>query len=75
MLPLPQWTIVPADTETQMTNHVVPIDDIREHEMHEGCWCDPVEEDDVDPSVLGTVILHNAADDREKYESGRRKPN
>ena len=48
--------------------HVVPVDDLREHELTIDCWCNP-EEDDEEP----TVIIHNAMDERETYENGRRK--
>lgn len=37
--------------------HVVPREDLRAHEMSEGCWCHPFEEDG--------VIVHNAMDERE----------
>lgn len=46
---------------------VVPIDDLREHEMSERCWCKPVLDE------LG-VLVHNSADRREFYERGELKP-
>ncbi len=51
-----------------MSWHVYPVNDLREHET-EGvpCWCNPTydEEDD--------LYIHNALDQREKYESGELK--
>lgn len=48
------------------TLHVIPVDDLREHEAASTCWCHPTPLED-QPSVY----LHNAMDDREKYESGK----
>jgi len=44
--------------------HVTPRRDLRVHDA-ENCWCQP--EDD------GYLIVHNSADGREDYESGKRK--
>ena len=49
--------------------HVMPTGDLREHEPTPDCWCEP-EEDDKEPGVW----LHNSADERERFEDGRRKP-
>ena len=49
--------------------HVVPRGDVREHETSPDCWCMP-DEDDEEPGLW----LHNAADDREAFEQGTRKP-
>lgn len=48
--------------------HVVPVEDLREHEPHDECWCSPRVEED------GGVIIHAAMDMREKFERGERKP-
>lgn len=48
--------------------HVIPLNDLREHEESAGCWCEPVVNDD-------GVLVHNAADKRELYERGERKVN
>jgi hypothetical protein len=45
--------------------HVVPLNDLREHEVSVGCWCHPTPLED-DPSVY----VHHSLDGREKYESG-----
>ena len=47
--------------------HVVPIDDLREHDLDMSCWCHPVDDEG--------VIVHNSMDGREDYETGRRKVN
>lgn len=50
--------------------HVVPENDLREHEISERCWCRP-QRDDEAPNV----IVHNSMDGREFYETGERKAN
>lgn len=45
--------------------HVVPHDDLREHDLTEACWCHPDEDD-------GT-ITHNSLDGREAYQLKLRK--
>lgn len=40
--------------------HVIPVNDLREHEAEEDCWCVPVT-DDLDPNLL----VHNALDGRD----------
>ncbi len=49
--------------------HIVPLDDLREHELDGACWCKPVE--DVEHPGLWT---HHALDGRENYEEGRLRP-
>lgn len=48
--------------------HVVPVNDLREHEAEVSCWCRPTEDE-------GTPDLwvHHALDGREKYETGELK--
>ncbi len=50
--------------------HVYPVNDLYKHDTLGGqeCWCEPEVEHD------GMLIVHNSADRREDYESGRRKP-
>ena len=45
--------------------HVYPLNDLREHVL-EGvnCWCHPRIDDE------DGLVVHNAADEREKYETG-----
>lgn len=49
--------------------HIVPVDDLREHELEPTCWCKPEWDSD------DCTYVHNALDEREDYESGKRKPN
>jgi hypothetical protein len=49
--------------------HVVPIGDLREHELSAECWCAPIEDADT-PNLWS----HNSADGREAFERGERKP-
>ena len=46
--------------------HVVPVNDLREHDTDFHCWCDP--------SYQDGVWVHNSMDGREQFESGERKP-
>ncbi len=47
--------------------HVVPLNDLREHYTTKTCWCNPsYDEED-------GIIVHNALDQREKYETGELK--
>lgn len=45
--------------------HIIPLNDFKEHIQSKNCWCNPksLEYDD-------QVIVHNAMDQREKYERG-----
>jgi hypothetical protein len=45
--------------------HVIPTNDLREHIESKRCWCRP--------TIDGGVVVHNAADGREKFETGERK--
>jgi hypothetical protein len=50
-----------------VTLHVYPLNDLRDHDLEsETCWCQPRTED-LENEV---VVIHNALDQREKYESG-----
>lgn len=50
--------------------HVVPVNDLKEHELSVDCWCNP-KRDEEEPEV----IVHYAMDGRENYETGERKFN
>lgn len=58
----------PTHTEPQGDNpHVYPLGDTRTHSVgNDPCWCNPQEQDG--------VIVHNSADGREDFETGKRKP-
>lgn len=45
---------------------VMPVGDLREHDEGMGCWCKPFIEDE--------IIIHNAMDRRELYETGELMP-
>lgn len=51
-----------------MTWHIIPVNDLREHDTEGGtCWCCPEYDEDDD------LYIHNSLDEREKYETGERK--
>ncbi len=58
-----QWE-VKEDLDAQV--HVVPLEDLREH-VPQDCWCCPTIDED-------NIVIHNALDEREKFERGERKP-
>lgn len=49
--------------------HVMPINDLRPHDSHPQCWCNPKPDDE-----CPDVILHNSMDGREAFEIGERLP-
>ena len=51
------------------TAHVIPLNDLREHDEDCNCWCHPTEDDEYDD-----LYIHNSMDGREKFESGERTP-
>jgi len=60
------WRVVTCNELKQ--RHVMPVEDLREHEVTLSCWCHPVQ--DWEDS---TVIAHNAMDQRELIETGERR--
>ena len=49
--------------------HVIPINDLRDHETcGMDCWCNP------DYDEEDNLLIHNSLDGREAYETGQRKP-
>lgn len=50
-----------------MTLHVIPVNDLREHEFAD-CWCRPVIDEE------SGYVVHNSMDRREEFETGERKP-
>lgn len=58
------WCVVIEQAESGA--HVVPIDDLRDHETVGPCWCRPFENAD-------GVMVHNSMDGREFFERGERK--
>jgi len=52
-----------------MAFHVLPVDDLREHDETPACWCKPrVLRDDPDDANEEPVIVHNSLDGRELVE-------
>ena len=51
-----------------LVQHVVPTDDLYEHELLPTCWCCPK------IGAKDFLAIHNSADEREKFERGERKP-
>lgn len=53
--------------------HVVPYEDTRLHYLDPqgSCWCKPANTDENNPFMW----IHQAADQRQEYELGKRKPN
>jgi hypothetical protein len=48
--------------------HVLPVNDLREHDETLECWCKPeIQEDEG-----ATIVVHNSMDGRGKYETGER---
>jgi hypothetical protein len=44
---------------------VMPVNDYREHEVSDVCWCRPTLDDG--------VLIHHSMDRREEYERGERR--
>lgn len=61
------WAIV--DNPNTFEAHVVPVGDTRGHTISTPCWCVPCRD-----TEQPTLWIHNAADQREKFETGERKP-
>lgn len=57
------WMVIELEDEV----HVVPTYDLKPHYVDEDCWCEPLE-------VTPGCFEHNAADGREDFENGVRKP-
>lgn len=50
--------------------HVVPLNDLREHDSHGDCWCNPTCNDE----GIYPLWIHNSMDGREDFETGKRLP-
>ncbi|RZL39227.1 MAG: hypothetical protein EOP35_04110 [Rubrivivax sp.] len=53
----------PFDTDT----HVLPLNDLRPHDLLRSCWCRPEEDFEV-----ARVVIHNSLDRREQHQHGLR---
>lgn len=56
----PAWLVI----EGSLGNHVVPLDDLKEHDVDGACWCHPTDDEG--------VLVHHSMDGREKIETGER---
>lgn len=50
------------------TKNVTPMNDLKEHVHSMRCWCKPKRDDEDE-----RIIIHNSADGREAFETGKRK--
>lgn len=56
-----------AVTEREKADvHVMPVDDLREHDGTRDCWCQPALEQDEEHDAM--IVIHHAADGRELVE-------
>lgn len=54
-----------------MAYHVLPIDDLREHEESPACWCQPTvqtEDSETGEPYRAPLVVHNSLDGRELVE-------
>lgn len=47
--------------------HVLPVNDLREHDESSGCWCHPTEDE-----LVAGLFIHHSMDGREQFETGER---
>jgi hypothetical protein len=53
----------------EQTAHIIPMDDLKEHEHGCTCWCHPEKDEDYED-----LYVHKSMDGREAFESGERQP-
>lgn len=56
-----------ALAQTEREYHVIPLQDLRDHDCEASCWCRPVQD------VEDLIYSHNSLDGREAFEAGGRK--
>jgi hypothetical protein len=61
--------ITPRNKPSPGVWHIMPHNDMREHDPHMQCWCHPRLEWEDDTELA----VHNSMDGREAFESGERK--
>ena len=62
------WQTISGENEAgACVSHVVPINDLKEHQLIAECWCNPTLDDEY------MIATHNSADNREAFERGERK--
>lgn len=66
----PAYCDTPTNPRDPNFVHVLPHNDLFPHVLSATeCWCKPELDDEL------SVVIHNSADGREEYESGRRRLN
>lgn len=63
-------TAVVLFNERPHTQHLLPCGDLHAHRLDPSCWCCPVEDEEA-----AGFWIHNSADGREAYETGKRAAN
>jgi hypothetical protein len=64
------WLLFSALNPAEHDHHVIPNNDLMQHELSENCSCEPVD----DPTAVEDYVWHHRAlDGREDYESGKRR--
>jgi hypothetical protein len=53
-------------SNSHLWQHVVPVNDLREHVTDGDCWCNPT----IDEEYF--IVIHHSMDERETYEEGRK---
>lgn len=61
-------------TKTIHAMQLVPLNDLREHDLSKDCWCKPLLDPDSEGMLRDGFWSHNALDRREEYEEGVRSP-
>lgn len=65
-----QWeTITGTASAGNKVTHIVPTKDLKEHKLDCDCWCNPT----LDEEIM--LAIHNSADNREAFETGKRLTN
>ncbi len=59
--------------KTSWPVHIVPVNDLKEHDATMECWCQPTLDDGEDWGHE-KIFVHHSADGREAFETGLRKP-
>lgn len=55
----------PFDTSV----HVVPVDDLIDHDLADTCTCGPADQSVIrDDDSIGWITVHHSLDDREQWE-------
>jgi hypothetical protein len=64
-----RWVTLVVNEPGRYHAHIMPRDDVTDHEPFPDCWCEPV----ADP-YEHDIYIHNALDGREQREMERMRP-